>query len=117
MLIAAALGWLFGGYENFVLVAAIAVRRMLPLERAAAAPAYVGGLLAVTLVGWATGGVALRFDHSRALWQDRRTVPDALSALELADRAHVLQTDRIALVGASREILNNREVRAAYLGL
>ena len=38
-------------------------------------------------------------------------------ALELADRAYVLQTGRIALEGPSREVLNNPEVRAAYLGL
>lgn len=58
-LIAAALGWLFDGYESFVLVlvAAIAVRELLPPERLADAPEYVGGLMAVTLVGWATGGV------------------------------------------------------------
>jgi len=42
---------------------------------------------------------------------------NARLALELADRAYVLQTGRIALEGPSREILNNREVRAAYLGL
>ena len=40
-----------------MLVAAIAVRQLLPPERAADAPEYVGGLLAVTLAGWATGGV------------------------------------------------------------
>jgi hypothetical protein len=57
-LIAAALGWLFDGYENFalVLVAAIAVRQLLPSERLADAPEYVGGLLAVTLVGWRPAG-------------------------------------------------------------
>jgi len=42
---------------------------------------------------------------------------NARLALELADRAYVLQTGRIALEGPSREILSNQEVRAAYLGL
>ena len=42
---------------------------------------------------------------------------NARLALELADRAYVLQTGRIALEGPSREVLNNPEVRAAYLGL
>ncbi len=42
---------------------------------------------------------------------------NARLALELADRAYVLQTGRIALEGPSREVLNNQEVRAAYLGL
>jgi branched-chain amino acid transport system ATP-binding protein len=42
---------------------------------------------------------------------------NARLALELADRAYVLQTGRIALEGSSREVLDNQEVRAAYLGL
>jgi len=42
---------------------------------------------------------------------------NARLALELADRAYVLQTGRIALEGSSRDVLNNQEVRAAYLGL
>lgn len=42
---------------------------------------------------------------------------NARLALELADRAYVLQTGRIALEGPSREVLNNPDVRAAYLGL
>ena len=42
---------------------------------------------------------------------------NARLALELADRAYVLQTGRIALEGPSRDVLNNQEVRAAYLGL
>ncbi len=42
---------------------------------------------------------------------------NAQLALEVADRAYVLQTGRTALEGPSREILNNQEVRAAYLGL
>jgi branched-chain amino acid transport system ATP-binding protein len=42
---------------------------------------------------------------------------NARLALELADRAYVLQTGRIALEGPSRDVLSNQEVRAAYLGL
>ena len=42
---------------------------------------------------------------------------NARLALELADRAYVLQTGRIALEGPSRDVVNNQEVRAAYLGL
>jgi branched-chain amino acid transport system ATP-binding protein len=42
---------------------------------------------------------------------------NARLALELSDRAYVLQTGRIALEGASRDVLNNKEVRRAYLGL
>jgi branched-chain amino acid transport system ATP-binding protein len=42
---------------------------------------------------------------------------NARLALELSDRAYVLQTGRIALEGPSRDVVANAEVRAAYLGL
>jgi branched-chain amino acid transport system ATP-binding protein len=42
---------------------------------------------------------------------------NARLALELADRAYVLQTGRIALEGASRDVRDHPDVRAAYLGL
>jgi len=38
-------------------------------------------------------------------------------ALAMADRAYVLQTGRIAMSGAGRELLENPEIRRAYLGL
>ena len=37
-------------------------------------------------------------------------------ALELADRGYVLETGRVVLQGASRELLANPHVRSAYLG-
>src|SRR6266849_7349280 len=54
------LGWMFDGYETYalVLVMALAVRQLLPPERLPRASVYMGGLLAVTLLGWAFGGVA-----------------------------------------------------------
>ncbi len=42
---------------------------------------------------------------------------NARLALELADRAYVLRTGRIVLEGPSADILNDPEVRTAYLGL
>ena len=56
---AAALGWLFDGYESYVLVlvASIAVREVLPPADLHDLSTYVGGLFAATLLGWATGGV------------------------------------------------------------
>lgn len=38
-------------------------------------------------------------------------------ALSMADRAYVLQTGRIAMSGTGRELLENPEIRKAYLGL
>lgn len=58
-LVASFLGWLFDGYENYalILVAAVALRQLLPPDQHASLPIYIGGLLAVTLIGWATGGI------------------------------------------------------------
>jgi MFS family permease len=54
------MGWMFDGYEVYalVLVMAPAVRQLLSQDRLPRASVYVGGLLAVTLLGWAAGGVA-----------------------------------------------------------
>src|SRR5215470_13947782 len=54
------LGWMFDGYEGFALVLVMtpAVRQLLSPERLPRASIYAGGLLAVTLLGWAAGGVA-----------------------------------------------------------
>ena len=56
---AAALGWLFDGYESYVLVlvAAVAVRDVISPTDLHDLPTYIGGLLGATLLGWATGGV------------------------------------------------------------
>jgi branched-chain amino acid transport system ATP-binding protein len=40
---------------------------------------------------------------------------NAFHALRLAHRGYVMQTGRITLSGTGRELLSNREVRAAYL--
>lgn len=54
------LGWMFDGYESYalILVMGVAVRQLLPPERLPKASLYIGGLLAVTLLGWAMGGVS-----------------------------------------------------------
>lgn len=38
-------------------------------------------------------------------------------ALEIADRAYVLETGRIAMEGKGKELLANDHVRSAYLGI
>ena len=42
---------------------------------------------------------------------------DVLVALELADRAYVLETGRVALSGTARELAENPHIKTAYLGL
>lgn len=58
-LIASWFGWLFDGYETYslVLIAGIAVRSLISPADIPRIPIYVSGLFAVTLVGWATGGL------------------------------------------------------------
>ncbi|HXP94979.1 MAG TPA: MFS transporter [Candidatus Binatia bacterium] len=57
-LIASWFGWFFDGYETYtlVLIAAIAVRALENVPPAQLPP-YIAGLFAITLVGWATGGL------------------------------------------------------------
>jgi MFS family permease len=54
------LGWMFDGYETYalVLVMTSALHQLLALDRLPRASIYMGGLLTVTLLGWAAGGVA-----------------------------------------------------------
>jgi MFS family permease len=72
--VGAYLGWMFDGYENFatVLVASFAVNHLVGQGAAVKYPIYVGGILAVTLVSWAIGGLvsgvlADRFGRRRVL--------------------------------------------------
>jgi len=41
---------------------------------------------------------------------------NARAALKIADRGYVLETGRIVLQGPSEELLENQEVKRAYLG-
>jgi branched-chain amino acid transport system ATP-binding protein len=41
---------------------------------------------------------------------------NAVMALELANRAYVLETGRVTLSGPSRELARDEKVRSAYLG-
>ncbi|MBV9054448.1 MAG: ATP-binding cassette domain-containing protein, partial [Hyphomicrobiales bacterium] len=41
---------------------------------------------------------------------------NAFAALELSDRAYVLEQGRLKLSGTGAELLHNPEVKAAYLG-
>lgn len=41
---------------------------------------------------------------------------NARAALQIADRAYVLETGRVVMEGSAQELLNQREVQRAYLG-
>ena len=41
---------------------------------------------------------------------------NAFAALELSDRSYVIEQGRLALTGTSRDLLENPQVKAAYLG-
>jgi len=59
VLTAAFLGWIFNGYEAYVLFLAMApaLRQLLAPAQLPDLSSYAGILVAATLVGWATGGV------------------------------------------------------------
>jgi MFS family permease len=58
-LLASNLGWLFDGFETYALVltAGPAMRSLLDASAFPQIPAYVGTIFAVTLLGWAVGGM------------------------------------------------------------
>ena len=58
-LLASNLGWLFDGFETYALVltAGSAMRSLLDPSAFPQIPAYVGTIFAVTLLGWAVGGM------------------------------------------------------------
>ena len=58
-MLSAWIGWMFDGYENyaFVLVMPVAMRQLVPPDQIDRVALYSGAVLAVTLFGWATGGV------------------------------------------------------------
>src|ERR1700730_6547915 len=58
-LIAANLGWVFDGYETYALIISVgvALRQLLDPSSYAQIPVYAGTVIALTLLGWAIGGM------------------------------------------------------------
>src|SRR3569833_1066200 len=58
-LIASNLGWLFDGYETYALIISIgvALRQLLDPSQYSQIPVYAGLVIALTLLGWAVGGL------------------------------------------------------------
>ena len=61
------------------------------------------------------------FDVIRTLKSQGMTIllveQNALAALDIADRGYVLETGNVTLTGSGDELINNEQVRAAYLGI
>jgi branched-chain amino acid transport system ATP-binding protein len=72
-------------------------------------------------LGLAPRLVGQMFEAIRALRDEGLTVllveQNVHQALELADQAYVLETGRVVLSGPSAELLADRRVRDAYLGV
>ena len=72
-------------------------------------------------LGLAPGLVARTFDIIRAIRAEGVTVvmveQNAFAALELCDRAYVLEQGRVTKSGTGPELLDDPEVRSAYLGV
>ncbi|HET9663224.1 MAG TPA: ABC transporter ATP-binding protein, partial [Burkholderiales bacterium] len=71
-------------------------------------------------LGLAPNIVDRTFDIIRQIRADGVTVvmveQNAFAALELSDRAYVLEQGRVALTGTGAELLDNPHVKQAYLG-
>src|SRR5262249_40472422 len=59
ILLAANLGWLFDGFELYALILTVgpAMRSLLEPSQYPQIPAYIGTVVAITLLGWGVGGV------------------------------------------------------------
>ena len=61
----------------------------------------------------------MRFDIIQKINEDGTTVllveQNAKKALSIADKAYVLETGTIALSGDAKELMNNDQVKKAYL--
>src|SRR5437879_11906725 len=59
LLLAANLGWLFDGFELYALFLTVgpAMRSLLEPSQYPQTPAYIGTVVAITLVGWGIGGI------------------------------------------------------------
>ena len=61
------------------------------------------------------------FDSIRVLHEQKMTIfiveQEVKNALELADRAYVLENGRIVLEGSSESLLRDDHIKKAYLGL
>lgn len=71
-------------------------------------------------LGLAPNLVERTFDIIRQIRAEGMTVimveQNALAALELSDRSYVLEQGRVTLTGSGRELLDNPQVKKAYLG-
>jgi MFS family permease len=58
-LFAANMGWMFDGYETFALIltVGVALRQLLDPAQFGQIPVYAGTVIAVTLLGWGSGGI------------------------------------------------------------
>ena len=72
-------------------------------------------------LGLAPNIVEQTFDIIRQIRADGVTVvmveQNAFAALELCDRAYVLEQGRVTMTGTGAELLDNPQVRSAYLGI
>jgi MFS family permease len=58
-LVASNLGWTFDGFEVFALIltVGVALRQLLDTAQYSLIPAYAGAVIAITVLGWAIGGL------------------------------------------------------------
>lgn len=97
-LIASNLGWLFDGFETYALIltAGVALRQLLDPSHYAQIPAFIGTVIAITLLGWGVGGMigGIMADYIGR----KRTMIIAIIAYSIATGLSALAYDWISFV-------------------
>jgi MFS family permease len=97
-LLASNLGWLFDGFETYALIltAGAALRQLLDPSLYPQIPAYIGTVIATTLLGWGTGGMigGVLADYIGR----KRTMIIAILAYSIATGLSALSFDWISFV-------------------
>jgi hypothetical protein len=112
-LVAANLGWLFDGYENYALIltAGLALHQLLDVSQASLIPAYVGGLIAINVFSWGLGGMlgGVLADYIGRLYR-ARSLAYRRAATDSVVRSSVMPSTKYCCAGSLARLVNGSTI-------
>ena len=120
-LVAANLGWVFDGYETYALIISVgvALRQLLDPASYAQIPVYAGTVIALTLLGWAIGGMIGGIQNSAqtAVVSMREAVGQVDRGTGLAEEAGTAITSIRSATGEVATVMNEISAAIAEQGV